>query len=185
MHIYLREINPKDSEYIVKWRNHPQVLRHCMDNTLITVESQLLFYNANILTHKFLQFMVEKMDETYGTFSYPIASVYLKNLDKENGKCELGMIPSDDSEWDDAAKMEAIRQLTLRAFHEFRFHKVYAYVFADCEDEVRLMKSVGFEREGYFREDVRGKDGAYRDVVRMCRIDDRMSALIKKHDQMG
>ncbi len=170
MRIYLREINPKDSEYIVKWRNHPQVLKHCIDDTLITVESQLLFYNVNVLTRKYLQFMVEKMDETYGTFSYPIASVYLKNLDRANGKCELGMISSDDSEWDDEAKVKALRQLTLRAFHEFHFHKVYAYVFADCEDEVQLMESVGFKREGYFREDVRAKDGTYRDVFRMSII---------------
>lgn len=170
MWIYLRAINPKDSEYIVKWRNHPQVLKHCMDDTLITVESQLIFYNTNILTRRYLQFMVEKMDETYGTFSYPIASIYLKNLDKTNRKCELGLIPSDDSEWDDEAKAEAIRQLTLRAFHEFSFRKVYTYVFADCEDEVSLMESVGFAREGYFREDVCAQDGTYRDVIRMYRL---------------
>ena len=129
-----------------------------------------MFYNTNILTRSFLQFMVERMDETYGTFSYPIASVYLKNLDKKNMKCELGVIPSDDSEWNDEAKVESIRQLTLRAFHEFRFHKVYTYVFADCEDEIRIMKAVGFEQEGYFCEDVCTKDGTYRDVIRMCRV---------------
>lgn len=169
MRIYLRKINPKDSEYIVKWRNHPQVLRHCMDGTLITVESQLMFYNTNILTRKYIQFMVEKMDESYGTFSYPVASVYLKNLDYENGKCELGVIPNEDEEWDDEAKIEAVRQLTLRAFHEFHFHKVYAYVFADCDDEVRLMEKCGFLIEGRFCSEIFDA-GEYRDIIRLAVI---------------
>ena len=66
MNIYLRPITESDGPSIVRWRNHPDVLSHCLDKTHITEESNREFYKKNVLTGKYKQFIVEYFDETTG-----------------------------------------------------------------------------------------------------------------------
>lgn len=173
MEIKLRESILEDGEYIVKWRNNPEFLKHCMDYSTISLESNTVFYNENIVTGKYIQYMVEKVDSDFGgVFSYKIAMVYLKNLDNKNHRCECGIYPNEDGEWNDESKREAMRLLLDRAFNEYGFHKVYSYIFSDCEDELQLLRDVGFEQEGVFKDEICLKDGMYRDVIRMFKLKD-------------
>ena len=84
MRIFLRPITEKDSSNIVKWRNSEKVRSHCMTKKPITEDTNLQFYKDNILTGKYKQFIVERVEEETGLASYPIATVYLKDLDNEN-----------------------------------------------------------------------------------------------------
>ena len=172
MKIYLRPITEKDCIYIVKWRNSEKVRCHCMTKDPITLDSHMEFFKANILTGKYKQFIVERVEEETGLASYPIATVYLKNIDNNNKRCELCIFTSNDVEWDVDGERIAIKLLLDKAFFEYGMHKVYSYVFYKYNDEVELLKSAGFTIESILKEESIALDGKFEDVVRLCVFND-------------
>ena len=166
MKIYLRPIDETDTARIVKWRNSPNVLSHCMNRTPITKESHLKFYMDNVLTGHYLQYIVERVEETQGVASYPIATCYLKDIDRTNKRCELCIFTSDDEEWNTESQSVAVKMLLDKAFNELGMHKVYSYVFYKFMDEADLLRSAGFTPEAILKNEVVSDDGKYEDVTR-------------------
>lgn len=167
MRIYLRPITLEDGPIIVKWRNTTDVSSHCFDKTQITVESNAAFYKSYIESGKYKQYIVERIDEDFGVSSYAIATVYLKDFDRVNHRCELCIFTSDDQEWNTESQSIAIKMLLDKAFSEFGMHKVYTYVFADNKDEVALMKRAGLKEEAVLEKEAVNLSGEYVDVLRM------------------
>lgn len=170
MRICLRPIEKEDAELIVKWRNDPKVAAHCFNKQPITVEAHNAFYKANIETGKYLQFIVEKIEEDFGVVSYPIATVYLKDMDINNRKCELCIFTSSDSEWNTDSQSIAIKMLLEKAFDELKMHKVYSYVFYKFLDEAELLKSAGFSTEAILKDEAIDENGKFTDIVRFSII---------------
>lgn len=170
MRIFLRPITEKDTASIVKWRNSDKVRSHCMTKPHITEESHLKFFRDNVLTGKYKQFIVERVEEETGLASYPIATVYLKDLDYENKRCELCIFTSDDVEWNAEGQAIAIKMLIDKAFNEYGMHKVYSYVFPKFVEEVELLKVAGFRKEAILKDEVMNFAGEYEDVVRLSII---------------
>ena len=170
MKIFLRPIEEKDGPSIVRWRNNPDVLSHCLDKTLITEESNAVFYKANILTGKYKQFIVECLDEVTGVCTYPIATVYLKDMDYGNKRCELCIFTSSDVEWSPKGQTMAIEMLTEIAFKEYGMHKVYSYVFSKFPDEVELLRKAGFVVEGTLKEEAANEKGGYDSLIRLYKF---------------
>lgn len=168
MRVFLRPITEKDSNIIVKWRNSEKVKSHCMTKASISEESNLRFYNENVVTGKYKQFIVERIDEEFGLASYPIATVYLKDMDYENHRCELCIFTSDDAEWQNESQAIAIKLLLEKAFVEYGMKKVYSYVFKKYEDEISILTKAGFSFEAVLKDEALGIDGNYEDVVRLC-----------------
>ena len=168
MRIYLRPITIEDGPNIVKWRNSQNGLSHCFDKTPVTIESNATFYKENVETGKYRQFIVERIEEEFGVSSYSIASVYLKDFDEINRRCELCIFTSDDEEWNTDSQSIAIRMLLKKAFQEFNMHKVYTYVFCENSDEVALMKEAGFKEESLLRQEAVDLNRKYVDVLRMA-----------------
>lgn len=170
MKITLREIKESDGENIVKWRNSVNVVRHCIDKTTISAESNQKFFEEMIVTGKYRQYIVEKWDdELGGLFSYQIGTVFFKDIDEENKKCEFGMFPSDDVEWNSDGQIIAVELMIKKAFEEMGMHKLYSYVYKDCQEEIDLLKNSGFELEGVFKMEILDNEG-YRDIVRLAII---------------
>ena len=170
MKIFLRPITEKDTANIVKWRNSEKVRGHCMTKAPITAESHLNFYKNNILTGKYRQFIVERVEEETGLASYPIATVYLKDIDNENKRCELCIFTSNDIEWDAEGQSIAVKMLLDKAFLEYGMHKVYSYVFYKYPQEIELLKKAGFSAEVILREEALGENNRFDDIVRLCII---------------
>lgn len=173
MNIFLRPITLQDSDLIIKWRNAPDVLSHCMTKSPITLESHLTFYHNNILTGKYKQFIVERVEEGCGLVTYPIATVYLKDLDYGNKRCELCVFTSNDKEWIYESQRIAIKMLIDKAFVEFCMHKVYTYAFYKYADEVELLKSAGFSVETILKDEAMNENGEYEDIVRLTIFNNR------------
>ena len=168
MQIFLRPITESDGNNIVKWRNDPEVKSHCLDKSPVTLESNLAFYRANVETGKYKQYMVDCMDEVTGVCAYPIATVYLKDMDYGNKRCELCIFTSSDGEWNPEGQAIAIKMLIEKAFNEFGMHKVYSYVFKKFSSEVDLLTNAGFIIEATLRKEAQDVDGEYKDLVRLC-----------------
>lgn len=167
MRIYLRPITLDDGAAIVKWRNSKTVLSHCFNKEPISLESNETFFKAYIETGKYKQFIVERIDEDFGVYSYAIATVYLKDFDQINHRCELCIFTSDDQEWNTESQSIAIRQLLEKAFTEYDMHKVYTFIFAENKDEIALMKRAGLEEEAVFKKEAINEEGNFVDVLRM------------------
>ncbi len=168
MRIFLRPVREEDGFNIVKWRNSDKVKDHCFDKSQVTLESNKNFYHAYIETGKYKQFIVERVDEDFGVSSYPIATVYLKDMDQGNHRCELCIFTSDDQEWNTESQKIAIQQLLKKAFEEYNMHKVYSYVFRENPDEVELLIKSGFHEEAVLKSEAFNRNGNYVDVLRMC-----------------
>lgn len=168
MRIYLRDINPEDGRLIVKWRNSPRVASHSFNKTTITEESNKQFYENNIVSGKYKQYIVERIDEEFGVASYPIATVYLKDMDYQNNRCELCIFTSDDQEWNSESQSIAVSMLLDKAFNELNMHKVYSYVFAEFLDEAEMLKRAGFTAEAILSNEAKNSCGEYTDVIRFC-----------------
>ena len=99
--------------------------------------------------------------------SYPIATVYLKDMDSSNHRCELCIFTSDDQEWNTESQKIAIKQLLKKAFEEYGMHKVYSYVFRKNNDEIELLIKSGFHEEAVLEAEAFDGNGNYVDVLRM------------------
>ena len=171
MRIYLRPITLQDGPTIVKWRNTLSVREHCLNQNPITIESNEMFFHNNIETGQYQQFIVERIEEDFGIASYPIATVYLKDVDRMNRRCELCIFTSDDEEWNSESQSIAVKMLLEKAFDEFGLHKVYSYAFYKFLDEASLLKRAGFKTEAILKEEAVNADGKYEDIVRFAITD--------------
>lgn len=168
MKIYLRPISLDDGQLIVKWRNDEKVRLHCMSRYPVTLDSNKQFFEQFVETGKYKQFIVERIEEDLGLATYPIASVYLKDMDYGNKRCELCIFTSTDDEWRSDSQSLAIKMLLEKAFGEYGMHKVYSYVFYRYAEEVELLKKAGFEVETILKDEVLFDKDHYEDVVRLC-----------------
>ena len=99
--------------------------------------------------------------------SYPIATVYLKDFDQTNHRCELCIFTSDDGEWNTDSQNIAICMLLDKAFNDFGMHKVYSFVFANNVAEIALLEKCGFQKEGCLVKEAIDENHEYVDVLRM------------------
>ena len=180
MRIYLRPVTLADGANIVKWRNTPSVQAHCLNQKPITIESNEAFFHASIETGHYLQFIVERIDEDFGVSSYPIATVYLKDIDRTNRRCELCIFTSDDQEWNTESQSIAVRLLLKKAFEELGMHKVYSYAFYRFLNEASLLKRAGFSPEVILKDEAVNADGKFEDIVRFMIFDSEWERLSRK-----
>ena len=167
MRLYLRPITEDDGAFIVKWRNSEKVRKHCMTKAPKTEESNKKFFKEYVLTGKYKQYMVERIEEETGLVTYPIATVYLKDFDNENKRCELCVFTSSDVEWEFEGQVMAVKLLLEKAFNEFEMHKVYSYVIHNVNEGMEVLKSAGFAIEAVLKSEA-VIDGNYTDVYRLC-----------------
>lgn len=164
MRVYIRPITEKDGQYIVKWRNSEKVQKDCMTKAPITLESHMQYFRDKVLTGKNIQFIVERIEENTGLVSYPIATIYLKDVDNENHCCELCVFTSSDVEWEAEGQIQATRIILDKAFNEYGMHKVYARTFYN--EGIEMLKSAGFTLEAVLKSEVI-INGEYKDIYRL------------------
>lgn len=167
MKIYLSPATINDSKLIIKWRNSPKIRNHCFDKRLITEESHQYFFEHFVKNGKYKQFIVNRIDDDYSVVSYPIATIYLKDVDAFNKRCELCLFTSDDEDWNTESQRIAIKLMLEKAFNEYGMRKVYSYVFIQNTEEIELLENAGFRKEAVLFREALDLDGNEIDAVRM------------------
>ena len=119
-------------------------------------------------TGKYKQYIVERVEEVSGVASYPIATVYLKDIDLVNRRCELCIFTSDDEEWNTESQNIALQKLIDIAKNELNMHKIYSYVFVDNNDPIDLLIRVGFTKEALLHSEAINAEGEFGDVLRLA-----------------
>lgn len=152
MRFFLREVKLEDGKNIVNWRNNRNVITHCIDKTLITEESNERFYHEYVETGRVKQFIIERSDEEWGgLFGYPIGTIYLKDIDTQKHICELGMYPSEDTEWNSESQKFAVISMINRAIDDYGMMEVFAFVIKNCVEEKEVLQKAGFVLDDSFR----------------------------------
>lgn len=159
--IILREIEEKDLDLIVKWRNDPEILRWLFSYLPLNKVKQMKWYEKYLNDYTQQTFMIEAKEE-----KTPVGTVGLTNIDYKNQKAELTVIIGEKEYWGRGLGEEALNLLVKFAFNEMNLRKIKALVFSDNEKAIKLYEKGGFEEEEILREEI-FKEGKFKDVVVM------------------
>lgn len=160
--VKLRHITEADTANIVKWRNTPSVYEHFIYRIPLTEEDHLNWFHTRIETGKVAQFII--VDTESNT---DVGSVYLRDIDKDNQKCEYGIFIGEDSCRGKGIGSAAAKLALEYAFKELKMNRVFLRVFADNIGAIKSYENAGFKFEGKFRDDVI-IDGTPYDIVFMA-----------------
>ena len=134
----IRPITETDTDKIVKWRNAPSVMEHFIYRTPLTAEGHLNWYRSRVQTGQVAQFMI-----TDNETGEEVGSVYLRDIDPVNKKCEYGVFIGEDSCRGKGIAKAVIYEALNRA-KDLGAKK--AYVISDMDFYGKL----GFEKEYRF-----------------------------------
>ncbi|MFC4360528.1 GNAT family N-acetyltransferase [Halobium salinum] len=115
------------------------------------------FFEETVSSDDGYWFVVAAAEETVGAVTFP-------SVDPSSGRGDLScwILPEHQGE---GYGSEAVSLLLAYGFDELRLHRVRADCFATSDASRRLLESLGFTREGRFR-DATFQDGVYEDVLR-------------------
>ena len=145
--IRIRAITEEDTDKIIKWRNDPSVNQYFIYRKPFTRESHLNWLHNKVLKGEAAQFIIMKDDESIGT-------VYLRDIDHENKKCEFGIFIGEDSNCGKGYGRLSSKLIIDYAFNILKLNKVFLRVFSTNMRAIKCYEKIGFQQEGLFREDV-------------------------------
>ena len=160
--VKIRPMTEADTANIVRWRNTPSVYEHFIYRTPLTEEAHLNWLHNRVETGDVAQFII--VDTESGE---DVGSVYLRDIDNDNKKCEYGIFIGEGSCRGKGIGSAAARLALRYAFEELKMNRVFLRVFADNKQAVRSYEKAGFKYEGTFRDDVI-IDGVPYDMVFMA-----------------
>lgn len=152
----IREIEEKDLEIVLKWRNSERIRCNMYSDHLITMDEHIRWFLR----------LQQKRDAIYSIFEYkhcPVGVVYLTDLDSKNNKCSWGFYLGEEQLPSGIGSIMGLLGLEL-AFEKLEFHKVCGEVFAFNLSSINFHKKLGFSQEGYFKQHVL-KNSNYEDLV--------------------
>ncbi|MBR5376842.1 MAG: GNAT family N-acetyltransferase [Lachnospiraceae bacterium] len=162
--IYLRSITYEDTSDIVRWRNSDFVRDRFIYRERFTEELHNDWMKNVVETGKAVQFIMFE-----GTTGKKFGSVYLRDIDMKNKKCEFGIFIGEEEMSCKGYGREAALLITEYAFNEMGINRIFLRVLSDNEIAIRSYQRSGFTVEGTAREDVWIEDRP-RDVLFMSKL---------------
>ena len=147
--VTIRPMTEADTANIVRWRNTPSVYEHFIYRTPLTEEAHLNWLHNRVETGDVAQFII--VDTESGE---DVGSVYLRDIDTENKKCEYGIFIGEDSCRGKGIGSAAAKLALDYAFDTLGLNRVFLRVFADNTRAIKSYENAGFVYEGKFRDDV-------------------------------
>lgn len=144
--VKLRVFQEADIPYKIKWINDPQ-------------NNEYLHYNLPLNLEETKRWFCNKddsirLDLTIWYDNIPVGVIGLLAIDRKNQKAEYYITVGNTSLKRKGIARTASKLLLQYAFEEMKLHKVYLNVDAENIAAVRLYEKVGFQREGYFAQDL-------------------------------
>ena len=158
--VTIRPVTEADTDRIIAWRNAPSVMAHFIYRTPLTRKAHLNWLHNRVETGEVAQFVIYDGETAVG-------SVYLRDIDRNNQKCEYGIFIGDEDCRGKGIGTAAARLALAHAFEELGLNRVYLRVFADNLGAIKSYEKAGFRYEGTFRQDVM-IDGVGEDIVFMA-----------------
>lgn len=157
--VSLRQLEERDLQLIVQWRNHPRTLHSFFSPFLIHPAGQYKWFEGlqNDPTRKI--FIIETLD------GRAAGMVGLDNIDWQNRQAESGFLLVDPDHPDDAWVYEAVFLAMDYAFNKLNMHRIYAVTYRErFETDNRWFEWTGWQPELVLRQAV-FMDGRFHDKV--------------------
>lgn len=160
--IKLRPIKLEDTEFIIKWRNSPEVKSKFIYRSDFTKEGHINWLNSKVFTGEVIQYIVE-------INSISVGSVYLRDIDSVNSCAEFGIFLGESFSRGKGFGVK-ITKLFTEFFHKYlKLHRIYLRLLADNVCAYKTYRKAGFITDGLFRDMVL-IDGKFCDVIFMSSI---------------
>lgn len=143
--IAFRKINDYDTEMVLSWRNSDHVRKNFIHKDIITPAEHLNWLHTIVYTGKAIQFVVYDTDSLNGK-DIPFASVYFRDVDKENGSAEYGVFIGVKEYLGKGYGQKIARLMTEYGFNTLGFKKIKLRVYTDNTSAVKCYSKVGFKR---------------------------------------
>lgn len=151
MRVYLRALELSDVEYLVKWRNDPEVTSSLGGNTFFVS----VYREADWIKNAILNDTVNlRLSICLVENDLHIGIVNLTSISWINRSAEFSIMLGDKSQWGKGLGAEATKLMLKHAFEELNLHRVYLTVRNDNASAIKLYKKAGFKQEGIMRESV-------------------------------
>lgn len=162
--IYLRPMEPSDTDNIIKWRNTDFVRRNFIYQKPFTRQGHENWTKTMIDTGKAVQFIICTREG-----DGPVGSVYLRDIDRNHNKAEYGIFIGEGQALGKGYGTQAARLMISYAFGRAGLHKLMLRVLAENGQALRSYEKAGFVREAYLKDEV-FLEGCYKDVIYMAVI---------------
>jgi len=138
--IMLRPMHEDDAEFIVNWRNDPEIKQWFFLSDMLTRESHLEWFRR---TRK------ERID--YMTCLIPglrpFGTVNYSNINKTRKSAEAGKMLGDKGLWGKGLGEEAFRVWIRYGLNILGFNEIYIQTYSDNKRNIELNKKIGFHIE--------------------------------------
>lgn len=154
-HQRLRPMREQDLEYVLEWRNHPNVRLHMYTQSIISMhEHRSWFERATLSSQRHL--LIYEKD------SKPLGFVNINVLDETAGRAEWGFYLAPDAP---RGSGRGLGQCTLvYVFANLKLHKLCGEALAGNHRSQRFHERLGFRREAVLRDHFH--DGkVYHDII--------------------
>ncbi len=171
---------PLDSihgEYIVKWRNDPDVSFNLFSNDTLTLDSQKRWFEVYKSSDSRKEFIIYILDDNRA-----IGTVGLTDIDVRNLKAELTIILGEKEYRGKGFGEEALRLILDYAFKDLMLNKIVLKVFRYNENALKLYNKSGFKLDGILRQDIY-KNNQFNDVIEMSLLKEEWNKTLLIADQ--
>ncbi len=163
--LILRPITLDDTDLIVNWRNNPSVVQNFIFREKFTKEMHENWMHSKVETGQVIQYIVEEKKT-----GRPIGSVYFRDVNKAYDSAEFGIFIGEDDARGKGYGKEMTSLFVRYGFESLGLHRIQLRLVKGNAAAARTYSSVGFRKEGEFRDMVK-LGGEYRSVIFMSILD--------------
>lgn len=163
--IILRPITLDDTDLIVKWRNNPSVEKNFIFREKFTKEMHENWMRTKVEAGQVIQYIVEEKKS-----GRPIGSVYFRDINEAYNSAEFGIFIGEDGARGKGFGKEMTSLFVKYGFEFLGLHRIQLRLVKGNAAAARTYSSVGFRKEGEFRDMVKLGD-EYRTVIFMSILD--------------
>lgn len=159
--LILRPITLDDTDLIVKWRNNPSVVQNFIFREKFTKEMHENWMRTKVESGQVVQYIVEERKT-----KKPIGSVYFRDINEAYDSAEFGIFIGEDDARGKGYGKEMTSLFVSFGFENLGLHRIQLRLVKGNAAAARTYSSVGFQKEGEFRDLVKLND-EYRTVIFM------------------
>lgn len=161
--VFLRPAERSDLPLFVQWLSDAETTRNLSLNHPLSMAMEEKWFDQVVEQQgrDRYHFVICLLDD-----GRPIGAADLRDIDRENGHADFGIVIGEKGEWNRGYGTEALAALCDFGFGQLRLERIALDVFAGNLQAQRSYEKAGFVLEGTLRNAHYG-DGQFSDVLRM------------------